>query len=275
MQPPRFIAPFLGIIILAVSCRSFEPLTFVHMSDTQIGFLDQSPSYAYSDSLMKAAVDGANAIGPDFVFITGDLVNDPADPVQDSIYKVRLAEINAPVYVVPGNHDYLGFTREKQQAYITRRGYDRFSFQAKGCAFIGIDSNCIIDGAQEAESEQWEWLEKELAAARNCRYTFVFLHSPVIRESVDEPEDYFNFPTDKRRQYIDLFKRYGVDAVLAGHCHQEFSCTVDGILFTVAGSVGHALGHGVPCYNVVKVSSDGIGITSEFLAEDNAGEGKE
>ena len=228
------IAAFLSILALAVSCRAFEPFTFVQMSDPQIGFSDETPGYAYTDSLMKTAVEKANALDPAFVFITGDLVNDPANPVQDSIYRGRLAEILAPVYAVPGNHDYLGFTREKQEAYIAQRGYDRFSFQAKDCAFIGIDSNCIKDGVEGAEAEQLAWLEKELAGARDCRYTFVFLHCPVIRESIDEPEDYFNFPMDKRRQYIELFKKYGVDAVLSGHCHQEYNCTVDGILFTVA-----------------------------------------
>lgn len=255
----KFIA--LSILLLAGSCRSFEPFTFVQMSDTQIGFLDDSPGYAHSDSLMKAAVDETNALKPAFVFVTGDLVNNPADPVQDSIYRVRLSELEAPVYAVPGNHDYMGFTPVKQQAYIAHRGYDRFSFQAKGCAFIGMDSNCIKDGAEEAEAEQLEWLEKELSSAKDCRYTFVFLHCPVIRESIDEAEDYFNFPLDKRRQYIDLFKTYGVDAVLSGHCHQEFNCTFDGILFSVAGPVGNALGHGTPGYNVVTVTSDSIEIT--------------
>ena len=256
---------FLSILALAVSCRAFEPFTFVQMSDPQIGFSDETPGYFYTDSLMKAAVEKANALDPAFVFITGDLVNDPANPVQDSIYRGRLSEIQAPVYAVPGNHDYLGFTREKQQAYIAQRGYDRFSFQTKDCAFIGIDSNCILDGAQEAEEEQWEWLEKELAAAKDCRYTFVFLHCPIIRESLDELEDYFNFPMDKRRQYIELFKEYGVDAVLTGHCHQEYQCTVDGILFTVAGPVGHPLGHGTSGFNVVSVSSDGIAIDYQSL----------
>lgn len=241
----------LCFLALTVSCRSFEPFIFVQMSDPQIGFLDESPAYAHSDSLLKAAVDGVNALNPAFVFVTGDLVNDPSEPVQDSIYRVRMSEINAPVYAVLGNHDCLG---------ITSPEYDRFSFRAKDCAFIGIDSNCIKDNAKEAEDEQWGWLEKELFSARDCRYTFVFLHCPIIRESIDEPEDYFNFPMDKRHQYIDLFKRHGVDAVLAGHCHQEFNCTVDGIVFSIAGPVGHPLGHGSSGYNVAKVSADGFSI---------------
>lgn len=252
--------PFLAVLLL-FSCSPFKPFTFVQMSDTQIGFRDQSPAYVHGDSLMKAAVTAANALHPALVFMTGDLVNDPEDPVQDSVYRTRLAEIEAPVYAVPGNHDYRGFTREKQAAYIALRGYDRFSFQEHGCAFIGMDSNCIKDGAVEAEEEQWQWLEKELAAARGCRYTFVFLHCPVIRETLDEPEDYFNFSLEQRRKYIDLFKDAGVDIVFAGHTHQEYDTEVEGIRFVACGPVGNALGHGTPGYNVVTVGKEGVDVT--------------
>ena len=116
-------------LLLAAACNRFEPFTFVQMSDTQIGFQDDSPSFCHSESLMREAVDQANALRPEGVIITGDLVDDYTDPVQDSIFRVRLAGIEAPVYLVPGNHDYPGGTQEKRQAYIARRGYDRFSFK--------------------------------------------------------------------------------------------------------------------------------------------------
>lgn len=250
---------FLGIaLMLTAACNSFKPFTFVQMSDPQIGFIDESPSYVHSDSLMKAAVDAVNALKPACVIVTGDLVNDATDPQQNAVYQARLAEIEAPVYAVPGNHDYLRTTRE---AYIALRGYDRFSIREGGCAFIGMDSNCIKDGMEEVEAEQQEWLKKELSEAKDCRYTFVFLHCPIIRERIDEPEDYFNFSIQKRQEYIDLFKTYGVDVVFAGHTHQEYDCTYEGIRFVAAGPVGNALGHGTPGYNVVNVREEGVEVT--------------
>jgi predicted MPP superfamily phosphohydrolase len=247
--------------LMAAACSSFEPFTFVQMSDTQIGFIDNSTAYTHSDSLFRAAVEAVNALAPACVVITGDLVDNPESALQDSVYRACLAGIEAPAYAVPGNHDYLGFTREKQAAYIARRGYDRFSFQEKGCAFIGMDSNCIKDGVDDVEAEQLVWLEGELASAQNCRYTFVFLHCPVIRETLDEKEDYFNFSLEKRRQYLDLFKKYGVDIVFAGHTHQEYDSTVEGIRFVTAGPVANALGHGTPGFNVIKVKADGVEVT--------------
>ena len=252
----------LGLVAMTTAaCNALSPFTFVQMSDTQIGFIDQSPAYAHSDSLFKAAVEAVNALKPAYVIVTGDLVDNPNNPEQDAVYQARIAEVEAPVYALPGNHDYYGFTLEKQAAYIAHRGYDRFSFQDKGCAFIGMDSNCIKDEVEEAEQAQWEWLAKELGKARDCRYTFVFLHCPVIRERIDESEDYFNFSLEKRRKYIDLFKASGVDIVFAGHTHQEFDSVVEGIRFVAAGPVGNALGHGTPGYNVVKVSAEGVEVT--------------
>ena len=46
-----------GLVFLVTSCSPFRPFTFVQMSDPQIGFMDESPSYVHSDSLMKATVD--------------------------------------------------------------------------------------------------------------------------------------------------------------------------------------------------------------------------
>lgn len=236
----------LGLaLLLLVSCSNFEPFSFVQMSDPQIGFIDHSPAYSHSDSLMKAAVESANALNPAYVFITGDLVNSPNDPIQDSVYRVRVAEVEAPVYVVPGNHDYLR---------------NQFSFRERGCAFIGLDTNCIKDGDLEREAEQWAWLEKELTAAASCRYTFIFLHCPIVRESRDEPEDYFNFSKAQREKYIGLFKEKGVDIVFAGHTHQEYDTTIDGIRFITDGPVGNALGHGTPGYNVVRVTKEAVDV---------------
>ena len=248
-------------LLLASAGGPFEPFTFVQMSDTQIGFMDRSPSYIHSDTLMRAAVNAANALDPAYVFVTGDLVNDSGNAVQDSIYRVRISEVMAPVYAIPGNHDIQKYTPEKRDAYVAQRGYDRFAFQDRGCAFIGFDTNCIKDGAEEAEAEQWAWLEKQLADAQKCRYTFVFIHCPVIKEALDEAEDNFNFSMEQWKKYIALFKRTGVDVIFAGHTHQEYETEVEGIRFVTAGPVGNALGHGKSGYNVVRVGEDGIEVT--------------
>ena len=250
----------LSALLLPAGCKE-KTLTFVHMSDTQVGFIDSSAHFVHSDSLLAAAVKAVNDISPACVVITGDLVNSASDEEQNEIFEKRTGEITAPVYLVPGNHDIHGYSPEKFEQYVARRGYGRFSFRmgpGKGTAFIGMDSNCIKDGCEEAEKEQLEWLREELSKARTARHILVFLHCPIIRESIDETEDYFNFPMDKRKSYIDMFKEAGVEAVFAGHTHRTIVTEYDGIRFYTAGPVGNALGDGTPGFNIVTVGAEGV-----------------
>lgn len=148
----------LGVLAaLSVGGCGQRTFTFVQMSDPQIGFRDKTPGYVHTDSLLAEAVRNVNsniyngylykdrAYKASFVIITGDLVNDQKDALQDSIYRANRAKIKVPVYEIPGNHDIRPWTPENHSNYLALRGYDRFSFRYKGCAFIGIDSNCIID----------------------------------------------------------------------------------------------------------------------------------
>ena len=254
----RYLNLLTAALLTLSACAPFQPFTFVQMSDPQIGFMDRSEGYVRSDTLMQKAVQAVNALKPSLVFVTGDLVNDPYDAVQDSIYRARIAEVEVPVYVLPGNHDIAPFNEENHAHFLDLRGYDRFSFRQNGCAFIGIDTNCIQDGAEAFAAEQLSWLRTQLAAAKGARYTFVFLHCPVIRETLDERDDNFNFSPANRQLYLSLFKEYGVDAVFAGHTHQDYVGEYEGIRLYTAGPVGNALGGSKSGYHVIRVGADGF-----------------
>ncbi|MBR1926187.1 MAG: metallophosphoesterase [Bacteroidales bacterium] len=256
------LVPAIMTVALLVSCSGkFTPFTFVHCTDTQIGFIDSTDGYVHSDSLMRDAFTAINALRPEFVFVTGDLVDDVDDPLQNTIFEKGMATLEAPYYLVPGNHDYKKqWTKEIRDGYVSLRGYERFSFSQHGCAFIGIDSNCIKENAEEAEAEQFAWLESELRKARKARYTFLFLHCPIFKQDIGETEDYENFPIEKREKYISLLKEYGVDAVLAGHTHKDYDTEYEGIRLVAANPICNALGHGRPGFNVVRVDKDGFDI---------------
>ena len=242
-----------------VSCGPKE-FTFIQLTDTQVGFHDKTEGYAQSDSLFKLAVDAVNRIKPAVVVITGDLVNDTADSLQKVIYKKNLAEIDpsVPVYAIPGNHDLRPWTQENYDAFIEFNGYDRFSTKINDCAFIGFDSCCIKDGIADKEAEQLAWLEQELKAAKGSRYIFLFTHCPIFRESIDEEEDYFNFSKPKRKEYLDLFAKYKVNALFAGHTHKDYRASYNGIELITAGPVGSPLHGGYSGLNTVHVGKDGF-----------------
>ena len=249
----------IPLVVLMVSCSTKE-FTFVQMTDTQIGFMDRSENFIHSDTLMRKAVEAVNALRPEAVIITGDLINTPGNAMENEIFERNLALIEAPVHYIPGNHDIMGYTEEKHDDYLALREYDRFSFTLHKCAFIGFDTNCICDGATEAEAQQYEWLKGELEKASGSRHIFLFMHCPVVRESMDEAEDYFNFSMPMREKYISLFKEYGVDAAFAGHTHCQYSTEIEGIKFYTAAAVGNCLGHGFPGYHTVHVTKGGVDV---------------
>lgn len=245
--------------MLLASCTSND-FTFAQLSDMQIGFDEaNTPGYPVTSAKFKDCIGKMNELKPDFLIFTGDMINNPEIPAQQEMYEQCLAVLDPtiPVFVVPGNHDMRPYSDTTRQHYLDINKYERFSFIHKDCAFIGLDSNCIKEGADSLAQHQWDWLVEQLKKAADCRYRFLFIHCPVVRETIDEVEDYFNFPADLRQKYIDLCNEYKVDAFFSGHTHHgyhtKFGCTE----FVNAGPVGPGLDGGYSGYNVVKVTRKG------------------
>lgn len=250
----------LAVCIMAAACsRENGNFTFVQMSDPQIGFGDGDSTCVSSIGWFTKAIEEVNAIKPAITIITGDLVHHIDDQFQIRTYAEMADSFDKDIKLValPGNHDMKPYTPENREGFLRRNGYERFSFIYGGCAFIGIDTNCIKEGADSLEAEQWDWLVAELKKTKKCNHRFIFSHCPVVREDLNEVEDYFNFPKEKRQQYIDLCNKYKVDAFFSGHTHKahnaKFGCTE----FINAGPVGYPLDGGERGYNVIKVTPDG------------------
>ena len=275
----RRILLFSAILItaaLSVSCGSarvasnYKPaaqtaggdsvLTFIQITDTQIGFQDTSAHFRVSDSLMMCAVRAINHIRPACVIHTGDLVNDFGNEEQKAIYTrlMSLIDTSIPVFVVPGNHDIRGWTAEKHDRYVRFAGYDRFSEKIGDCAFIGFDSNCIRDNATDAEEEQFAWLEEELKKAQGSKHIFLFCHCPVAMVALYEADGHNNFPKGKRARYIELFSRYGVEGIFSGHSHVGGYFKGGGIRHVNSIPVAKAFLTGFSGINVVTVTDNGF-----------------
>lgn len=241
----------IAIAILATSCFPHGKFHFIQMTDPQIGFIDPTPGYQKTDSLLQRAVAEANTLKPAAVIVTGDLVNNPTDSLQLAIYRRDAGRLQAPVYELPGNHD--------------PESGRRFFFRKKGCSFIGLDSNPIIFGPQEKREEQKEWLTARLQEARGSRFIFVFLHCPIFRETPDETEDYFNFPLKQRMEYLNLFREYGVSAVFSGHTHAYYHAEWNDIQLYTAGPTGIPLGQGKTEFLLINVNRDHFTVTEHLL----------
>lgn len=245
-----------------------QPFFFIQLSDPQFGFMDGNKSITAEIEAMEKAVVAINRLKPPFVVVTGDFVNQSQNEIQISAYKQMISKINpeTKVYMIPGNHDIGTVNPESMEAYRKNYGAFRFSFTYNNCAFIGIDSNIIKADDKEREEAQFVWLKKELEKNRKMKFKFLFTHCSIFLKQVNEPKNYSNFPLGMREKYIRLLKEHGVNAVFAGHLHNNSYGKADNLEMITIGAVGKALGTGFQGMNLVRVYPDYY--VSEYIALD-------
>ena len=242
------------------------PFFFLQLSDPQFGFMDNNKSISAETEAMNKAVTAINQLKPPFVVITGDFVNNSKSKEQIAAYKSMIAQIDSSVkvYMIPGNHDIGKVSRSSIDNYKKNYGETHFSFRYGDCVFIGIDSNIIKEEDKEREEVQFKWLEQELQKTKDARFKFVFTHCSVFLKRMDEPVNYSNFSLPMREKYVRLFQKYGVNAIFAGHLHNNAYGKVGNMEMITIGPVGKVLGTGYQGMNLVKVYPDRF--ISEFIA---------
>ena len=262
-----FLALTLTFAFLQASAA--RPFFFVQITDPQLGFKEKD-TMEEGVRLLTETVEAINRIHPAFVIVTGDMTNNRYNEEQWEAYSRLIGRIDRdiPVWHVPGNHDLKPREEGDLQHYLDRYGYDRFSFRYQGCTFIGMNTCFLKDHCFEEEREHCTWLLQELAANQRARFLFVFTHCPVVKEAVDEKEDYFNFQAPYRQFYLDQFSKYRVDAVFSGHLHRSRYCEYGGVQYYTTSASGLTLGDGISGLNIVTVYKDRF--TAEFVPASEA-----
>jgi 3',5'-cyclic AMP phosphodiesterase CpdA len=238
---------------------------FVHLSDPQFGMFEPGSEEYYETPLVAKAIARINALRPDFVLCTGDLVDIPRSDVQMEHARTLLADLapGIPFLPVPGNHDIGDEPSAEDLAWYREVvGRDRFSFNHRGWHFTGLNSCLLADGraVPDEVTAQWSWLEEDLArpAAARAEGTLVFMHHPPFLEDEAEDDGYFNLPRASRSRLVNLLGRHGVRHILCGHLHRSHQVNSRVLEVLVAGPVGMPLGEGYSGLRLVKIGADGV-----------------
>ncbi len=262
----RLLVSFVGMLILSCthSFAQSDSTVIVQITDTQFGFFENNTGFEKETELYTKAVRRINELKPDFVVITGDFVNDSKNILQIGEFKriTSLIHQNVPVYLSPGNHD-LGQSPTKNDFnfYFSNygRGTDRFSFKHKNLAFIGINSVIVKSNKnKKEEKKQFRWLRNQLRKAKKSGSIVLFTHYPFFLYDFNEKESYSNQSVEVRDRYFQLFERYGVDAIFAGHLHNNAEASHNGISMITTNAVGKPLGNAEPGMRIITITSEGI-----------------
>jgi len=262
----KLISSFFLILLIAGTVfgqkkTSNESWFFIQLTDPQFGMFDKNASFEKETVLYEKAVAKINNLNPDFVVITGDLVNDQHSASQMNEFKRITAKIKAsiPVYYSPGNHD-IGQvpTPESLKKFEKNYGSDRFSFKHKGSTFIGFNTGLIKAKLGKPEQEQFNWLSKKLRESRNSQHILLFTHYPFFNNSVDEPTAYSNIDKENREKYLNLFRNNNVAAVFSVHHHNNGYATYGNVQLVTTSALGMPLGKAPSGFRIINVYHDRI-----------------
>ena len=215
-----------------------ESYYFIHITDTHLptnlyyyeGGADTDTSEAAD---LREVMDDINLIHPEFVLLTGDLLNEgELEEFLDGRYYTRgqrqLTEFQVPVYLTAGNHDIGGWEATPPPAGTARRDWWRFfgwkhlddpppgavwytqnySFDYGPVHYTGLEAYDNYDmwrseiyGAESFTARQMQWLADDLASAAGGATKVLFYH--------------FDFSNQ-----INL-EQLGADMALWGHIHSD------------------------------------------------------
>ncbi len=245
---------------------SLAAQTFIQLSDPQFGMFTKNRGFEHESVNFEFAIATANRLKPDFVVITGDLVNESGNNAQAAELRRVAARLDRhiPLYLMPGNHDVENEpTRQSLAWYREHFGPDYYTFRSGGMEGIVLNSNlekgtkAVPDEAAKMEA----WLRAELAKARSARAkrVVVFQHIPFFVKDPAEEDTYDNIPRDVRRRYLALLEEYGVEYVFSGHNHAAVPEARAGALTqVVSGPVGLPLKGGQSGLRIVTVTATGL-----------------
>ena len=231
----RFFIKSMGVSAAALFASSWtllscakkpEPFDFVQVCDTQLGF----GGYEHDLGTFRQAVKQINALSPAFVVICGDLVNVPDDKSFADFNEIK-AGFTIPCYCAPGNHDVGNEpTVASLEKYRAAVGEDYYSFEYNGYAFIIVNTQLWKSPLEGESSKHDDWLKRELeSASGKTQGVFIIAHYPLYLKEPDEKDEYFNIPSEKRKEILTLFAEHGVVAVPAGHTHRTIINDYNGI----------------------------------------------
>lgn len=215
-----------------------RPFTFVQISDTHIGFDKAANPDARGTAI--AAVEKIKALPykPDLIIHTGDITHLSTDAQFDDAQQI-LSGLGAPVFYVPGEHDFLDEGQGK--AFLARygkhvAGNGWYSFDHAGVHFVALNNvaNLKPGGMGHLGDDQLAWLRKDLAHLPSSTPIVVFSHIPLW--TVYEA---WGWGTDDSAQALALLQRFGSVTALNGHIHQIIQKVEGNVTFHSARSTAY------------------------------------
>jgi 3',5'-cyclic-AMP phosphodiesterase len=210
-----------------------DPFVLVHLSDPHIG-----SDWGGGDAVGRfaAVVEAVRALGtvPAAVLVSGDLT-DHADDGEYRQVRELLAQLEAAVHVLPGNHD----AREAMRRHFELPGEGgepvQYAVDLGPLRLVVLDTTRPGDDAGELDDPRLAWLDRELAATPG-RPTLVAMHHPPLRTGIPVM-DRVGLAAESCDALAAVLDRHDhAVRILAGHMHRSIAGDAAGRPVVVAPS---------------------------------------
>lgn len=134
-------------------------------------------------------------------------------------------------------------TERDRQQFLSTFGEDRWSFEAAGWQFIGLNS-LVMNTGLRSETEQFDWLTSQLGGA-NGKPLALFLHKPLFLHRPEDPEleatSIRYVPMPARSLLLEMLGAVDLRLVASGHVHQRRDFTFGKVRHIWAPSAGFVI----------------------------------
>jgi 3',5'-cyclic-AMP phosphodiesterase len=197
-----------------------KPFLLVQLSDPHIG-----ATWAGGDPAagLRAAVESVRRLpdDPDAVLMSGDLADNAADGEYELVREL-LAQLSAPVYVLPGNHDDRDTLRRHFDLPGAMGTPVQYAVNLGPLRLVLLDSTRPGEDRGELDVERLRWLDAELAVEPE-RVTLLALHHPPVSTGI-AAWDEIGLPVADRRALAEVLRRHPqVRRLVAGHVHRTMA----------------------------------------------------
>lgn len=185
---------------------------------------------------VAAAVNALDPM-PELILATGDLANE-GDRAEYRALRAGLAAFEAPVFLLPGNHDRReGLKAEfPDHAYLPDGPFLHYTIEDWPLRIIAVDT--VKPGSHGAEqcAARLDWLAARLDEAPG-RPTLVAMHHPPFRSGFYR-FDHLGFDGLNALQAL-MGARPQIQKIICGHLHRAMEAQVEGIAMVTAPSTAY------------------------------------
>jgi len=188
---------------------------------------------------LSRCVDHINQLQPaaDLVLVTGDITY-AGLPEEARLAAELLEKLNAPYYVIPGNHDERTILRaafKVRDCPSIEGDFINYTIDGFPLSFIALDTTVPGEPGGKICPDRAAWLEEQLKKIGG-QPTIIFMHHPPVKCGVLETDEDGFAGADLLGDIVE--RHPNIERILCGHIHLTTHIRWRGTVISTAASMG-------------------------------------